>query len=211
LTNVSPACAQVWGYSADELIGKRYLTLVLPEDAEATVAYTTEAKTKPTTLPLENRIKRKNGEVAYMLWSIVWSEAEKTFFCVVHDTTERQEIERLKQEFVSMVSHELRSPLNSVLAFLNMLPEGVYGKLSEQGLKKAQVANRNIERLIKLINDLLDVEKLESGRLVLHFAPTEIARVIERATEAVRGLAEKEKITIEAADISVAIDADEER
>jgi len=124
---------------------------------------------------------------------------------------ERLEVERMKQEFISMVSHDLRSPLNSVLAFLNMLPEGVYGELSELGVNKANVANRNITRLIGLINDLLDAEKLESGKLTMNFTTIDLADILERSVESMRGLAEKEEVIIELPPVDMQIEADGDR
>ncbi|HEY9785854.1 MAG TPA: PAS domain S-box protein [Candidatus Obscuribacterales bacterium] len=119
------------------------------------------------------------------------------YLLIMLDISERREVERLKQEFVSMVSHELRSPLTSVQGFLTLLAEDVYGPLTETGKNKVEVAERNVTRLIKLINDLLDIDRLEAGRLKMFFQPIDVSAAIERAVEAVRVLAEQAQVTVE--------------
>lgn len=135
----------------------------------------------------------------------------KRFLALLVDVTERHEIERLKQQFISMVSHELRSPLNSVLGFLEMLPEGVYGNLNDQGRDKTAVAERNITRLMKLINDLLDIDKLEAGRLIMEMADAELMPILQRSAGAVRALADKSNITIDVPHTGAVVTADGDR
>ncbi|MBA4049947.1 MAG: hypothetical protein C0464_02950 [Cyanobacteria bacterium DS2.008] len=83
----------------------------------------------------------------------------------VLDVSERKEVERMKKEFVSTVSHELRTPLTSIRGSLTLLAVGAMGALPEQAKKVVNIAERNTIRLIGLINDILDVEKLEAGKL----------------------------------------------
>ncbi len=107
-----------------------------------------------------------------------------------------KEVEEMKQQFVAMVSHDLRTPLTSVCGFLELLQHGAYGSLSEQGQKRTQLAERNISRLISLINDLLDMEKLESGRLELIPENIPLEPVVIRSIEAVRVFAEQHKVNL---------------
>lgn len=110
---------------------------------------------------------------------------------LIIDVTERHEVERMKQAFISMVSHELRSPLNSVLGFLDNLPMGIYGELNEKGQDKVKIAERSITRLIKLINDLLDLDRAETRGLSMEICDTPLQPVLQRSVEAVKSLAEK--------------------
>jgi signal transduction histidine kinase len=122
-----------------------------------------------------------------------------------------KEIERMKQEFVSMISHDLRTPLTSIQLFLGMLAKGKYGALNESGAKKADMADRNAVRLIGLINDLLDVEKMESGQLTLARSIVTVGGIIERSVDSVRAVAEQKGIQIKVEtleDLSVDADAD---
>ena len=90
---------------------------------------------------------------------------------IVRDITERREIERLKREFVSTVSHELRTPLTSIRGSLGLLSSGALGTLAEEARDLVNVAERNVIRLITLINDILDLGRLESGRLEMRLTP----------------------------------------
>ena len=130
---------------------------------------------------------------------------------LVIDQTEQEKVERLKQEFLMIVSHELRTPLTSMTMLLSMLKDGNYGALTEKGVGKVDLAERNITRLIKLINELLDVETLESGNIALQIVPTDLATIVERATEAVRGAAHARQIELITNCEAVDFNADEDR
>ncbi len=79
-----------------------------------------------------------------MVWAVRWSALDQVLFCVVHDISERKELEQLRQHFMAMVSHDLRAPLNSVKNFLGMLNTPIYGTLSEKGgVRQAGCRARN--------------------------------------------------------------------
>ncbi len=104
--------------------------------------------------------------------------------CILRDITERKRIDRLKAEFLSVVSHELRTPLTSISGSLALIAAGVTGELPPQALTMIQIAQRNSERLVRLINDLLDLQKIESGTMPLHIEPVEVLPLVEQALEA---------------------------
>jgi len=136
---------------------------------------------------------------------------EQYYLLVLMDISERKEIERLKQEFVSMISHDLRTPLTSIQVFLNMLGKGMLGQMSESVQRKAEMADRNASRLINLINDLLDIEKMESGQLALSQEDSSLTSIVDRSIESVRGLADQQGISLEldcAHDVHVIADSD---
>src|SRR5262249_48162687 len=94
--------------------------------------------------------------------------------------------EKRKQEFVSMISHDLRTPLTALQGTLALISQGSYGQLSDKGKTRVTNAEVNVERLIKLINELLDIEKMEAGMLDLKKERVEIASLIDKSVEAVR-------------------------
>lgn len=106
------------------------------------------------------------------------------------DITERKIIERMKNEFISTVSHELRTPLTSIRGSLGLIAGGVAGPIPERARHMIDIAYKNSERLIRLINDMLDIEKIESGKMVFHFKPIELMSLIEQAVEANSAYAE---------------------
>lgn len=125
------------------------------------------------------------------------SKGDKRFLLTLVDITEKLEIQRMRQAFVAMVSHELRTPLNSVQGYLEILEMGVFGELTPDARDGAVRASGNIERLISLITDLLDLEKIESGTISLAPEQCDVGDTITRSVEAVEDLAEQKNVKIE--------------
>ncbi len=109
---------------------------------------------------------------------------------VVVDITERRRMDRLKDEFVSTVSHELRTPLTSIAGSLGLLVGGAAGELPEAALRLIRIAQSNSQRLVRLINDILDIEKIESGQTVFKFRRMDARALVEQAIDANRGFAD---------------------
>lgn len=193
----NPAVHDHWGYTAEEVLGMRFSELVVPEDIQKATEFLDKIRTERNSGTIECRIAHKKGHDAHMVWSVRWSAVDQVLFCVVHDISERKELEQLKQHFMAMVSHDLRTPLNSVKNFLGMLNTPIYGTLSEKGGVRKQAVELEIDRLNRLIDDLLDLEKLEAGKMELELKPTRITSLVTLAYEAVRGIAEKKSIEIE--------------
>jgi DNA-binding response OmpR family regulator len=104
--------------------------------------------------------------------------------------TERKRLERLKDEFVSTVSHELRTPLTSISGSLGLLTGNAAGILPAPMARLLAIAHTNSQRLVRLVNDILDIEKMEAGRVVFNFKRTDVRSVVEQAIDANRGFAE---------------------
>jgi PAS domain S-box-containing protein len=102
---------------------------------------------------------------------------------VFRDVTHEREVDRMKSEFVSMVSHELRTPLTSIHGSLGLINGGVTGDLSEQTKTLIEIAYKNSERLIRLINDILDVEKAESGKIIFDNKVIDLVPIIKQAIQ----------------------------
>jgi PAS domain S-box-containing protein len=109
---------------------------------------------------------------------------------VIVDISERKRLERLKDEFVSTVSHELRTPLTSISGSLGLLIGGASGKLPDSAERLLAIAQSNSQRLVRLVNDILDIEKMESNRIAFHFERLEARTLVEQAIEATRGFAD---------------------
>jgi PAS domain S-box-containing protein len=109
----------------------------------------------------------------------------------VRDISERREIDRMKDEFVSTVSHELRTPLTSIAGSLGLIVGGAAGVLPDKAARLVSIAQSNSQRLVRLINDVLDIEKLESGKLPFDFQAVDLGDVAIRAIESVRGYADQ--------------------
>jgi len=98
---------------------------------------------------------------------------------VFRDFTREAEVERLKSTFVAIVSHELRTPLNAILGYAEMFKESVYGPMNEKQVNMAERIMKNTQRLLGLINDLLDQAQMEAGKLTIQMAPVKPADLLE--------------------------------
>ncbi|MBT4702964.1 MAG: response regulator [Rhodospirillaceae bacterium] len=107
------------------------------------------------------------------------------------DITERKEIDRMKSEFISTVSHELRTPLTSIKGSLGLLIGGAVGAMPEKAGGMLDLAARNTDRLINLVNDILDMEKLESGDLEFDFQTLDLSKLVAEAVETNKGFADE--------------------
>ncbi|HEX5336920.1 MAG TPA: PAS domain S-box protein, partial [Gallionella sp.] len=134
------------------------------------------------------------------------------FYALATDITDLKRIDRMKSEFVSTVSHELRTPLTSIRGSLGLVMGGVAGEMSDKAKNLVGIARDNCERLIRLINDILDSEKIESGHLRMNLQAVNIKQVIQQALAANEGFAGKHrvKMLLRAPDapLNVLIDSD---
>lgn len=136
----------------------------------------------------------------------------KMFVGVVRDLSERKRIERLKAEFVSTVSHELRTPLTAIRGSLSLINSGVLGDVPEEVRELTMVSEQSSERLVRLINDILDVEKIGAGEVKLDIAPVTVGALIARALADTKGYADQYGVTLQGADgcpaVRIRVDAD---
>lgn len=169
------------------------------------------AKSGETETQFESRIQQKDGDIIDVLWSIHWVESEKSFFCVGHDITARKEMERLKQKFMAMVSHDLRTPLATINNYLEMLSAGMFGELTERGEHLLKIAERNVNRMLCLINDLLDLEKAEFGGLKIDLSIQDLNDLLDQSVKTVANLAFRKQIRLDLMPTNLEIMVDNNR
>ncbi|MBA4026663.1 MAG: hypothetical protein C0473_00325 [Cyanobacteria bacterium DS3.002] len=208
---VNPSCERLLGFEADELIGLRMLSLVPEADLDSVNKALDECRNLGETTTFEARLTRQDGKIVDTLWSVKWSPQAQNLFCVVHDISDKKEAERIKQEVIAMVSHDLRSPLSTVKVVHESLLMGILGALTEKGQRMVAMADGNIDRMMMLINDLLLIEKAKSGGLRLRLAETNLQSTFEAAKEAVAGWASEKNISIEIKPTALSAHADDGR
>ncbi len=147
----------------------------------------------------ELQLSRSDGtafpaEVARSEWT---QEGRLHHTLVIRDLTERRHIDRMKDEFLATVSHELRTPLTSVLGAVGLMASGAAGALPAAALPLAEVARRNGERLSRLIDDILDLTKLEGNRMVLHLRPVRLDVLLGEALAANQGYAQRTGVLLQ--------------
>lgn len=209
VSKMNAAGEQLWHMPATEMVGKAITELIDPEDRNTLKEALEKLKAKDNDTQMLELRYDAGGSEGWTLWSINWSSFDQAYFCVVHDITDAKNIESLKQDFVNMVSHDLRTPLNSMGAFLELLKLGAYGELSDKGHKTVQMMEGNMKRLLALVNNLLDLEKMESGKMQLNLEPASLSAIINGALDLVRGFADSKKIILAfAPDGDIELDAD---
>jgi PAS domain S-box-containing protein len=112
------------------------------------------------------------------------------------DVSQRQALDRMKDEFVSTVSHELRTPLTSIRGSLGLLSTGLLGEVNEKAANLLRIAVNNSDRLVRLINDILDLERMESGRAPLSFRTCSLSELAQQAIEAVTPVADSASVKL---------------
>lgn len=112
------------------------------------------------------------------------------------DISERKRIDQMKNEFISTVSHELRTPITSIRGSLGLIAAGVAGPLPPSARAMVEIAHKNCERLVRLVNDILDMEKMEAGKVTFNVKPTRLMDVIERAVDLNRPFAEGRSVAL---------------
>ncbi len=166
---------------------------------------------------LEYRILDRNGRAHDIqeISTFIYDDAGKLLQTVgaLQDISDRKQSERLKSEFISTVSHELRTPLTSIKGSLNLIASGTLGSLPPQIADLVDIANENSERLVKLVNDILDIEKLESGEMIVQARPLDIVTLLDDAIEANTGFGSEHGVmfTRTSAAQSLVVNADSDR
>jgi len=132
---------------------------------------------------------------------------------ILRDVTERRRVERMKRDFLAMVSHELRTPLTSMLGSLGLLRSGRLESRPEKTRELLEIAERNGERQLRLVNDLLDLQRLEAGELRFTLAPAPLDAIVEEAARGIAGLASTWRVQVQATtrDPGVSVMTDRER
>lgn len=176
---------KMFGFTENEIINKNMDDLI--------PGLTSQASNIVNKPPVEflGFNKEGNSFPAELTLSGMKMNRKNIFVIIVRDITERKKIEKLKNEFVSVVSHELRTPLTSIRGSLGLVLGGVVGSFSDKARNLLDIANNNCERLLHLINDILDVEKIESGKMSFHILPVEISKIVKESIAANQMYGEK--------------------
>lgn len=214
----NPAAERTFGYQASEVLGKN-VKMLMPEPYRAEhdgylSRYLQTGEARVIGIGREVSGRRADGSEFPLELGVseVSVSGRRVFAGLVRDITERKNVERMKNEFISTVSHELRTPLTSIRGSLGLLAGGLAGQLSDRARVLLDVGVQNCERLVRLINDMLDLEKLSSGKMVFEMRRVEVQSLLRQASQASAGYAEQHGVqlcvTVPPEPISVWADAD---
>ncbi|WP_120716328.1 CHASE3 domain-containing protein [Tsuneonella amylolytica] len=200
---MNPSITRLFGLQPADLIGRHNTVLMADPpslaDSQAWLRMVGAAGSRGAGERREFQGKRADGsrletDVAI---SRVGGDGAREYIAVIRDITERKRVEDMKTEFVSTVSHELRTPLTSIGGSLGLLAAGAVGPLNEKAARLVNIAHGNCERLIRLINDILDIEKIESGKMQFDLRRMMLGPLVDRTAAANRGFADKHGVTVE--------------
>ena len=222
---LNPAFARTLGFSAEELLEKPYLEFVHPDDRKATSNESGRLQHGETTFAFENRYLCKDGTYKWILWNAVSVPNQSLIYAVGRDITERKqaeqaqqrfaakletangelelrnrEVERatsMKSKFLANMSHELRTPLNAIMGFSDLLAEGTAGTLNAKQQRFVHHIKQGSTHLLQLINDILDLSKIEAGQLELRYEDFTVQDSLPEVLSTIRPLAMAKNIQIE--------------
>lgn len=198
---VNPVLCDMLGYSEPELLSMDASALVHPEDIDQLQGCVEQMRSnKNCSVPVELRYCSNRGRIVWglMSLSLVRDDQSQPLYYVaqIQDITERQAVDRIKSEFISIVSHELRTPLTAILGSLGLLATGIYDNKPEKAKRMIEIALIDSERLVRLVNDILDLERLDSGKVQLVMEVCEVNNLMQRAVEAMQAIADELSVTL---------------
>ena len=192
--SINPEAEKILGLDKNKLLGKSFQTMAEYSKAEPIVS---------VIIPGIRNIHRREVEVnkklivEFSVISLTLNKSDIGHLLVIHDVTREKIVERMKTEFVSLAAHQLRTPLSIVKWSMSMLKKGDFGKLNKKQGEIVKNTFRNNERLISLVNDLLNITRIEEGRYLYEMAMTDIREIIKSVMENYKEEIKAKKIIID--------------
>src|SRR6202158_4773431 len=222
--SLNPSFERTLGFTAEELLAKPYLEFIHPDDRQATTAQAHQVKNHEI-LAFENRYLCKDGSYKWLLWNAVSVPEQEVIYAVARDITEgkrdeaekrkfmdslaasnqelelrNREVERatkLKSKFLANMSHELRTPLNAIVGFSDLLADGSPGELNDKQKRFVNHIKQGSAHLLQLINDILDLSKIEAGQLELRCEDFQLKDALPEVLSTIRPLAMIKNIQVQ--------------
>jgi PAS domain S-box-containing protein len=203
VTDWNAQAEKMFGWRREEAIGRSLAALVFPARyVDRYHASLNDFRNGAAADFLNRRLERfvvnRQGEEFPVEVTVGLVKIGQTHFfsAFLHDISGRKKIERMKNEFISTVSHELRTPLTSIRASLSMLADGMAGELPPDAKALLDIAHGSCERLVRLVSDVLDIEKIESGNMEFAMTEQPLAPLAEQAIDAIASHAAQCRVTL---------------
>jgi PAS domain S-box-containing protein len=206
IETVNPAISTLFGYQPEELIGQN-VSIFLPENErhehQNYIDHSDLHVARVIDLSRDLKGQRKDGTQfpIELTISAMEYDGKAKFAGIVRDITDRKRAERMKNEFVATVSHELRTPLTSIKGALGLVKAGAAGGVTPDIKSMIDIAFKNSERLVHLINDILDIEKMEAGKMEFQMENQDLSALVSSSILANSTYAEQFGVTLELVDV----------
>jgi PAS domain S-box-containing protein len=235
--NLNPSWERVLGYTRDELMAKPYVEFTHPDDRAATGNEAGRLRGGELTVEFENRYRCKDGSYKWLLWNSISVPGQEIIYGAARDITERKRAEkereqfiaslasanrelelrnreveratRMKSKFLASMSHELRTPLNAIVGFSELLAEQTAGALNDKQKRFVNHIRQGSAHLLRLINDILDLAKIEAGQLELRCEDFAVGDALPEVLSTIRPLTMAKNISVESSlesDLSIYAD-----
>jgi PAS domain S-box-containing protein len=203
-----------YGQPCSSLLGQSIRKIVKEDNYQTMLPYI-ETALSGKALSFESQCRADNGSSYWISATYVpdfdSNGLVKGFFSMIDDITERKIIEQMKSEFISIASHEMRTPLTSIHGVIKLLCGGRLGELSPTGQDMANMALRNSDRLVRLVNDILDLERMESGKDEIEQQQCSSLELIQQAIDTLQSVADEQQICLLTNNQSITLFADRDR
>jgi len=226
--SLNPSSEKTLGFSMEELLAKPYVEFIHPDDRHATTNQADRLQHGEVTFAFENRYLCKDGSYKWILWNAVSVPEQSIIYAVGRDITGRKQVEqelqkftasletanrelelrnreveratKMKSKFLASMSHELRTPLNAIVGFSDLLADDSVGSLNPKQKRFITHIKQGSAHLLRLINDILDLSKVEAGQLDLHCEDFLVEDALPEVLSVVRPLAMAKNIQMEGQD-----------
>ncbi len=199
------------GFVRDDVLGKPFTDFFAVEERERVLKSISDARSSGKELTFEVGLRRRDVSALEMKWQVEYSESADCYFCSARDISAQRAGERTQRQFLGFLDEELKLPLTAVQGALSMLRIGAYGTLPEQVLIRAGSIEKTTAQLIRLVSDLVDLERIDTGKMVLRIDDFPISVITEQAVEAVQPMADQKHISLHVKNNRSRLTADSER
>ncbi len=201
----------IWQYANISILGSSIFDICTEADRAKLEMHFAECQKLETEKTIEIRIRSGKNRLIDLAWTTQWSPSLRSYYCAGKDISAQKEIERLRSEIMAMVSHDLRAPVSALSFFLESLLSGKLGSLTDSGQSQALKIRENVDQILRLINQLLDSEKLETGGLSIEVKIVPANSIIETSMNILAPLALNKEIRLVANESDELVFADFDR
>ncbi len=192
IETVSPSVLMQWGFFSHDLPGKHLRSIIFAEDFDLFSRNIKDSRSYR--IDLNSRLRRGDNRIIDIQWYIERSPKYNRYFASCDDITDRMNLERERRLSVAQLTHDMRSPLSSVNLALSMLKTKALGELSAEAIRVIDRSQGGVARILDLINEILDSEKIRSGNASLDMSPLPIKEVCQEIMDELRPLAMERQV-----------------